>query len=318
MTDADIIVAMHTRNDCYKAARPIVGPKGIVVHSTAAPNPWLKRYVDCPEQCGVNKAGNHWNHSSKEMGRSVCAHAFIGYDKNKRVRVAQILPYEYQNWLTGGSANKTHIGFEICEPVNLGDKAYFAEMWDVVVDYCAYLCKRFGLDPMGENVIIDHATAHKLGWGNNHGDVAHWWPKYHGVYLDDLRKAVAQRMGMQEPETKPAEDETKEDTDMDVLYRVQVGAFGVKENAEKLLEKLKAFGFDGVIVEAGKDAGRNGTTIVNGNWNVRSGPGMEHGIVGLAREGEVYELSGEVKGNWVGILYGGAKAWISGSGVASK
>ena len=126
MNDSDIIIAMHTNNDCYKAARPIDGPKGIVVHSTAAPNPWLKRYVDCPAECGENKAGNHWNRSSKEMGRSVCAHAFIGYDKDKRIRVAQILPYDYQNWLTGGSANKTHIGFEICEPADLGDKAYFA------------------------------------------------------------------------------------------------------------------------------------------------------------------------------------------------
>ena len=318
MTDSDIIVAMHTKNDCYKAARPIVGPKGIVVHSTAAPNPWLKRYVDCPEQCGVNKAGNHWNHSSKEMGRSVCAHAFVGYDKDKRIRVAQILPYEYQNWLTGGSANKTHIGFEICEPADLGDKAYFAEMWDVVVDYCAYLCKRFNLNPLGENVIIDHATAHKLGWGINHGDVAHWWPKYHGVYLDDLRKAVAQRMGMQEPEAKPAEDETKEDTDMDVLYRVQVGAFAVRDNAQKMMDKLKALGFDALIVEAGRGAGQNGTTISDGTWNVRNGPGTQYGIVGLAQEGEVYELSGDEQGDWVGILYKGIKAWISKSGVSNK
>ena len=252
------------------------------------------------------------------MGRSVCAHAFVGYDKDKRIRVAQILPYEYQNWLTGGSANKTHIGFEICEPADLGDKAYFAEMWDVVVDYCAYLCKRFNLNPLGENVIIDHATAHKLGWGNNHGDVAHWWPKYHGVYLDDLRKAVAQRMGMQEPEAKPAEDETKEDTDMDVLYRVQVGAFAVRDNAQKMMDKLKALGFDALIVEAGRGAGQNGTTISDGTWNVRNGPGTQYGIVGLAQEGEVYELSGDEQGDWVGILYKGIKAWISRSGVASK
>ena len=40
--------------------------------------------------------------------------------------------------------------------------------------------------------------------------------------------------------------------------------------------------------------------------------------MGLAREGEVYELSGEEQDNWVGILYGGAKAWISKSGVANK
>lgn len=318
MNESDIIVAMHTRNDCYKAARPIVGPKGIVVHSTAAPNPWLKRYVDCPAECGENKAGNHWNHSSKEMGRSVCAHAFVGYDKDKRIRIAQILPYEYQNWLTGGSANKTHIGFEICEPVDLGDKTYFAAMWEVVVDYCAYLCKRFGLDPLGENVIIDHATAHKLGWGNNHGDVAHWWPKYHGVYLDDLRKAVAQRMGLQTPDIPPEPEKPEEEPKMDKLYRVQVGAFAVRENAERMREKLSALGLDGLIVEAGQGAGQNGTTITDGTWNVRNGPGRQYGIVGLAQEGEVYELSGEEQGDWVGILYKGIKAWISRSGVANK
>ena len=229
----DIIRAYHTNNDCFKAARPIIGPKGIVVHSTAAPNPWLKRYVDCPEECGVNVNGNHWNRSSKEMRRSVCAHAFVGYDKNKKIRVAQILPYKYQNWLTGGSANKTHIGFEICEPYNLGDKAYFAEMWEVVVEYCAMLCTEFNLDPLGENVIIDHATAHKLGWGNNHGDVAHWWPKYHGVYLDDLRNDVAKKMGI---ETKP------------IPYKVQVGAFMRKDFAERLKQKLEDAGFETYIV----------------------------------------------------------------------
>ena len=186
------------------------------------------------------------------------------------------------------------------------------------MDYCAYLCKRFSLDPLGENVIIDHATAHKLGWGNNHGDVAHWWPKYHGVYLDDLRKAVARRMGHQKPDIPPEPEKPKEEPKMDKLYRVQVGAFAVRDNAQKMLEKLKALGFDGLIVEAGQGAGQNGTTITDGTWNVRNGPGRQYGIVGLAQEGEVYELSGEEQGDWVGILYKGIKAWISKSGVASK
>ena len=33
-----------TNNACYKAGKTIV-PKGIMVHSTGANNPWLKRYV---------------------------------------------------------------------------------------------------------------------------------------------------------------------------------------------------------------------------------------------------------------------------------
>ena len=49
---------------------------------------------------------------------------------------------------------------------------------------------------------------------------------------------------------KPAED-TKADTG-DVLYRVQVGAFSVRANAEKMLDRLKKAGFSGFIVKGKK------------------------------------------------------------------
>lgn len=49
---------------------------------------------------------------------------------------------------------------------------------------------------------------------------------------------------------KPAED-TKADTG-DVLYRVQVGAFSVRANADRMLEKLKAAGFAGFVVKGKK------------------------------------------------------------------
>ena len=85
-----------------------------------------------------------------------------------------------------------------------------------------------------------------------------------------------------------------------------------------MLEKLKALGFDALIVEAGRGAGQNGTTISDGTWNVRTGPGTQYGIIGLTEDGEVYELSGDEQGDWVGILYKGIKAWISKSGVSNK
>lgn len=46
------------------------------------------------------------------------------------------------------------------------------------------------------------------------------------------------------PAPKPAPPVSK------TIYRVQVGAFGDRSNAENLLKDLKAKGFDGVIVEA--------------------------------------------------------------------
>ena len=47
-------------------------------------------------------------------------------------------------------------------------------------------------------------------------------------------------------------DEPKTEPEKNILYRVQVGAFRVKANAEAQLEKLKAAGFDGFIVEVEK------------------------------------------------------------------
>ena len=44
----------------------------------------------------------------------------------------------------------------------------------------------------------------------------------------------------------------KEKTEVGKMYKVQVGAFSVKANAEKLLAKLKADGYQGFIVEVGE------------------------------------------------------------------
>jgi N-acetylmuramoyl-L-alanine amidase len=43
----NIITAYATKNDCYVIKQPMT-PVGIVLHSTGANNPHLKRYVDCP------------------------------------------------------------------------------------------------------------------------------------------------------------------------------------------------------------------------------------------------------------------------------
>lgn len=66
---------IFTNNACYKAGRRIT-PKGIMVHSTGANNPWLKRYVGPDDGLlGKNQYNNHWN---QPMDREVCVHAFIG------------------------------------------------------------------------------------------------------------------------------------------------------------------------------------------------------------------------------------------------
>lgn len=223
-----------TNNACFKAGRTIT-PKGIMVHSTGANNPWLKRYV-APDDglLGKNQYGNHWN-QDKPDGRQVCVHAFIGKLADGSIATYQTLPWNHRGWHAGGAANDTHIGFEICED-NLSDATYFRKVFSEAVELCVYLCKLYNLT---ENDIICHSEGYKLGIASNHADVMHWFPR-HGESMDTFRAAV--KAGLAEkPETEmPAGDDKK-------YYRVQVGAFSSKANAESMLKKLKAAGFDGFI-----------------------------------------------------------------------
>ena len=54
-----------------------IEPIGILVHSTGAANPNLRRYVDAPDLLGENRYGNHWN----QPGIKKSPHLFVGLDK---------------------------------------------------------------------------------------------------------------------------------------------------------------------------------------------------------------------------------------------
>lgn len=225
-----------TENACYKAGRKIV-PKGIMVHSTGANNPFLKRYVGPDDGLlGKNLYGNHWN-KDKPDGRSVCVHAFIGKLADGSIATYQTLPWDHRGWHAGDSANDTHIGFEICED-NLSDPSYFAAVYKEAAELCAFLCKSYGLT---EKNIICHSEGYRLGIASNHGDVMHWFPKQ-GKSMDSFRAEVGRLLKAQASETSQTADPEK-------LYRVQVGAYSVKANAEAMLAKVQAAGFKDAFIK---------------------------------------------------------------------
>ena len=174
-----------TLNDCYKAGRTIT-PKGIMVHSTGANNPWLKRYVPDDGRLGYNQYNNHWNMS----GVGACVHGFIGKMADGTIATYQTLPWNWRGWHAAsgnkGSANNTHISFEICED-GLTDATYFRAVFNEAVELCAYLCKMYNLNPLTD--IICHSEGHTMGIASNHGDVMHWFPK-HGENMDTFRQKV--------------------------------------------------------------------------------------------------------------------------------
>ena len=183
---------LFTKNDCYKKG-VTMKPVGIMVHSTGANNPNLKRYVNPDDGLlGNNLNNNHWNRT----GVTTCVHAFIGKLANGNIATYQTLPWNMRGWHAGngtkGSANDNYISFEICEDT-LTDKNYFDKVYKEAVELTAMLCKEYSINPEKPSVIC-HSEGKTLGIASNHSDVMHWFPSF-GKSMDMFREDVAKEIG---------------------------------------------------------------------------------------------------------------------------
>ena len=183
--------AYARNNGAFKAARPMPtgSPAGIIIHSTGANNPNLKRYVNAPEICGENPYRNYFDRPDS----NVCPHAVIGKDKNGEVKAAKLLPWNVCCWGCGsgskGSYNyaPAYIQIEIAEDA-LNDRAYFEEAFGLAVQLCQRLMKNYPTIKSGN--IISHKEACARGYASNHGDPEHWLAKF-GKNMDWFRSQVA-------------------------------------------------------------------------------------------------------------------------------
>ena len=183
--------AYARNNGAFKASRPMPtgSPAGIIIHSTGANNPNLKRYVNAPEICGENPYKNYFDRPDS----NVCPHAVIGKDKNGEVRAAKLLPWNVCCWGCGsgskGSYNyaPAYIQIEIAEDA-LNDRAYFEEAFGLAADLCQRLMKNYPTIKPGN--IISHKEACARGYASNHGDPEHWLARF-GKNMDWFRAMVA-------------------------------------------------------------------------------------------------------------------------------
>ncbi len=263
-----LLTCILTESDCYKYNQTIK-PKGVMVHSTGANNPLLRRYVqpvaatpgrtDLLAQLGTNPNGNHWNQTrvyiytdktrtvgyrdySKKLKQVLyepCVHAFVGKLADGSVAAVQTLPWNHRGWHCGvgskGTANDTHISFEICED-DLTDPAYFQQAYQTAVELTAMLCQQYGLDPLADGVVICHQDGYRRGVASNHGDVYNWFPK-HGRTMDDFRADVARVMkGEDDMLTYEQWKEYME------RYRQELGTLSASSWAEKELAAAVAAG----------------------------------------------------------------------------
>lgn len=251
---------LFVNNECYLIGRRMT-PTHLILHSTGANNPYLKRYVQPDDGIlGTNAYGNHWNQYRPE-GKQVCVHGFIGKDKNGIVRVYQTLPFNYRCWGCGSgkysSGNAYAIQFEICED-SLTDINYFKQVYKVASELYAYLCTEYNIDPSN---IMDHHEGYLKGIASNHGDVQHWFSRF-GMTMDDFRDDVRKLI------TQPIEEE-EEDTVKRYEKLLDIPAGEFHDTFKALVDAKVIKGYSGsgedTILDVSDDMVRQ--TI----WNFRAG-----------------------------------------------
>ena len=237
-----IIQSIQTKNRCYTAGRKIT-VKGLMLHSVGCNQPNASVFV------------KSWDTTAS----SVCVHAFIDGNTGE---VYQTLPWNHRGWHcasgNNGSGNNTHIGVEMCEPACIKytsganftcsdlatARAVVQRTYDTAVTLFAHLCKEYNLDPLADGVIISHAEGYKRGIASNHGDPEHLWNQLKmGYTMNTFRQAVKAAMGGETSGNNSAPNTAEK-----ILYRVQVGAYSVKKNAENQLAKVKAAGFNDAFI----------------------------------------------------------------------
>ncbi len=254
-----LLTCVLTENDCYQTTRTIT-PKGVMVHSTGANNPNLRRYVQPAAstpgkaalltQLGTNPNGNDWN----RPGTNACVHGFVGKLADGSVAAVQTLPWNHRGWhagtgTSGKSANDTHISFEMCED-GLTDPAYFARAYQTAAELTAMLCTKYGLNPMADGVVICHQDGYRRGIASNHGDVYNWFPKF-GKTMDDFRAEVVRVMN----------GKSEEDDDMTYYKTLADVPAWYKAAVRKAVDKGAFNGSGGGVLNVSEDLCRTLTVL---------------------------------------------------------
>lgn len=181
-------------------------------------------------QLDVKTLGNIFSRSSTQASSNYG----IGADG----RIGMYVEEKDRSWCSSSSDNDNRAVTIECASDAKHPYAFKKVVYNALVDLCVDICKRNGkkkliwipdkkkalsYKPAKTEMLL---TVHR--WFANKSCPGAWMYER----MDDLAKAVTKKLN--------------------VLYKVQVGAFSTKSNAEKLAKKLKAKGYETVIVYVGK------------------------------------------------------------------
>lgn len=190
-------------------------------------------------QCSVETLGNVFAPTSRQASSNYG----IGYDG----RIGMYVEEKDRSWCSSNAANDNRaITIEVAsdtkEPYAVNAKAY-AALIDLLID----ICKRNGIKELVWSTNKADRVNHKNGCNMTvHRDYAN--KSCPGTYLYERHAQIASEVNKRLGSTniKPAPEKPSGG-----LYRVQTGAFKSKTNADAMLAKVKAKGFDTYMVKVG-------------------------------------------------------------------
>lgn len=190
-------------------------------------------------QCSVETLGNVFAPASRQASSNYG----IGYDG----RIGMYVEEKDRSWCSSNAANDNRaITIEVAsdtkEPYAVNAKAY-AALIDLLVD----ICKRNGIKELVWSTNKADRVNHKNGCNMTvHRDYAN--KSCPGTYLYERHAQIASEVNKRLGSTNIKPEPEKPSGG---LYRVQTGAFKSTANADAMLAKVKAKGFDTYMVKVG-------------------------------------------------------------------
>ena len=232
--------AMHRQNECcYKR------PDGQQCYEALENNEYIDILEPILNRCGIDTLrGYRRTPMDGEDGEAIM-YANIDASNAWGADVHYVSHTNASGNTTDGSGKAK--GFQVMYYPGSTNGSKLAQLMtkyrDEIYPYNSVINKRSDLHELSDtdapSVYMEHVY-------HDNTEDATWFHEHMKECAVQDAKAFCEYFGINyvEEHTPDPEPETK-----DVLYRVQVGAFKVKANAEAYLEKLEAAGFNGFIVE---------------------------------------------------------------------
>lgn len=191
-------------------------------------------------QCSVETLGNVFAPTSREAS---CQYG-IGPDG----RVGMYVEEKNRSWCSSSNANDQRAVTIECASDTTHPYAFKDAVYQKLIELCVDICKRNGktklvwlgdknktlnYEPASDEMVL---TVHR--WFANKSCPGDWMY----ARMGDLATKVTAQLSSSNPGKE-------EPSTVGTLYRVQTGAFGNKANADRMLAKVKAAGFDTYMVK---------------------------------------------------------------------